>query len=147
MKRGLKEQHAPQEDTNVEGYNRFPDEKGTERLLIPLFLHHPPLVTIVSPMKRGLKDLTPDSRARSLASVTIVSPMKRGLKAHVTPCRQAPIQVTIVSPMKRGLKGESEGLIQADIPCYNRFPDEKGTESPLHFAYHLHQRQLQSFPR
>ena len=38
------------------GYNHFPDEKGTESLMPILWAIYPYLVTITSPMKRGLKD-------------------------------------------------------------------------------------------
>ena len=43
-------------------------------------------------------------------SVTIVSPMKRGLKAYNAFAIGAQWSVTIVSPMKRGLKVESKVL-------------------------------------
>ena len=96
------------------------------------------VVTTVSPMKRGLKGIVessqcdekgtdlsvrynrfPDEKgteSRARRYLTTVSPMKRGLK-------ELEAVVTTVSPMKRGLK---------DFLClqaYNRFPDEKGTES------------------
>ena len=73
----------------------------------------PGIVTIVSPMKRGLKVDLENHRdygedATSGRLVTIVSPMKRGLKARVTVrfigIYEKPCTVTIVSPMKRGLK-------------------------------------------
>ena len=59
-------------------YNRFPDEKGLKDLNELHELKERIEVTIVSPMKRGLKGST-----RTLLTparfVTIVSPMKRGL--------------------------------------------------------------------
>ena len=82
MKRGLKVQ-PPQERTFVVmSYNRFPDEKGTERYF---GRHNAPLcrVTIVSPMKRGLKGQH-GYRGGLERLVTIVSPMKRGLKEPKT---------------------------------------------------------------
>ena len=78
-------------------YNRFPDEKGTERARLDS-VRRPLDVTIVSPMKRGLKDTVQ-------GMVTIVSPMKRGLKVPFNGLTRARGTVTIVSPMKRGLKG------------------------------------------
>ena len=69
----------------MRGYNRFPDEKGTERIVITLrdtdLIMYP--VTIVSPMKRGLKVRIADElRSGDARPVTIVSPMKRGLKGY-----------------------------------------------------------------
>ena len=37
-------------------YNRYPDEKGTERRLCEPTVDSPVAVTTVTPMKRGLKD-------------------------------------------------------------------------------------------
>ena len=85
-------------------------------------------VTFVSPMKRGLKEMTapetlandrsyicfPDEKGteRTLSDsvspfcppVTFVSPMKRGLKARWISSASVSRKVTFVSPMKRGLK-------------------------------------------
>ncbi len=89
-----------------------------------------PIVTTVSPMKRGLKalqELTEDGRQ----NVTTVSPMKRGLKdSHkvTDPCIRD-CEVTTVSPMKRGLKAVTASCSRHRSFSYNRFPDEKGTES------------------
>ena len=89
------------------------------------------IVTTVSPMKRGLKVLVADiNRPDDIFSVTTVSPMKRGLKVDKSrPNRRSLKPVTTVSPMKRGLK-EHWGTEQfRRSGRYNRFPDEKGTES------------------
>ena len=62
-------------------------------------------------------------------SVTTVSPMKRGLKGMITTMVRALIfTVTTVSPMKRGLKDTGKPRTRNARKCYNRFPDEKGTE-------------------
>ena len=61
-------------------------------------------------MKRGLKDLQRDRPTSLIWStrVTTVTPMKRGLKVKV----------------------ESSGVKpNRQVRCYNRYPDEKGTES------------------
>ena len=104
-------------------------------------------VTIVSPMKRGLKDLTghpnvrfafsynrfPDEKGtesfgsvKSLLTelgVTIVSPMKRGLKdQYETTPENVLALVTIVSPMKRGLKGEYVKLAVENEQLLQSFP-------------------------
>ena len=99
-------------------------------------------VTTVTPMKRGLKALPSYNRypekgdCRTLRQsvlpvVTTVTPMKRGLKAANKPCRCAGKQVTTVTPMKRGLKVELLVAVRCQRPVisYNRYPDEKGTES------------------
>ena len=54
MKRGLKVQKEIDRYLHSESYNRFPDEKGTERPNRWIISYS---VTIVSPMKRGLKEL------------------------------------------------------------------------------------------
>ena len=73
-------------------------------------LHH--LVTIVTPMKRGLKVVHVGFRGLHHL-VTIVTPMKRGLKAIYAAANEAIATweprvnvVTIVTPMKRGLKAQ-----------------------------------------
>ena len=38
--------------------------------------------------------------------------------------------------MKRGLKVRDESLHTEMVKCYNRYPDEKGTESPLYQIRH-----------
>ena len=78
-------------------YNRFPDEKGTERhqqVLITVKYR----VTTVSPMKRGLKGSNP-FRTVSIRSVTTVSPMKRGLKARCA--ERKPRQCMRLQPFPR----------------------------------------------
>ena len=49
----------------VVGYNRFPDEKGTESEKSVNNRHEVIRVTIVSPMKRGLKDRAEHSEQRT----------------------------------------------------------------------------------
>ena len=39
--------------------------------------------------------------------------------------------------MKRGLKDFSPFVMLSPIACYNRYPDEKGTESGVFIAIHL----------
>ena len=55
--------------------------------------------------------------------------MKRGLKAH--DLSRFNISVTTVTPMKRGLKARLRSLETGcdSLVSYNRYPDEKGTES------------------
>ena len=43
--------------------------------------------------------------------------------------------VTTVTPMKRGLKANAAKRITRFTLCYNRFPDEKGTESHEPIAF------------
>ena len=104
MKRGLKDIVAMDVAESRKRYNRFPDEKGTER---------------------GIQV----AETRHLQFVTTVSPMKRGLKADTKPVSEAVADVTTVSPMKRGLKEYGAILGGRVWDRYNRFPDEKGTES------------------
>ena len=87
-------------------YNRYPDEKGTERLCIAIKN---------SPKTRAIcYNRYPDEKGTE---------SRRSDRARLWAC-----QVTTVTPMKRGLKASS---IIASISkrCYNRYPDEKGTES------------------
>ena len=86
-------------------------------------------------MKRGLK-VKSKQRLSLPSTVTTVSPMKRGLKENaVHPHRTGRailFKLQPFPPMKRGLKDISEGdlaLATAGLMGYNRFPDEKGTES------------------
>ena len=116
----------------VVGYNRYPDEKGTESVHI-VAVSLQPLVTTVTPMKRGLKDYLASVRA-TLRFVTTVTPMKRGLKASSYLLATIRLRlVTTVTPMKRGLKGffcrRAYSNCGTYFLSYNRYPDEKGTES------------------
>ena len=104
MKRGLKVSGGAPTLFSRSGYNRFPDEKGTERVL---------------PLPRNLRH--PDGYNRF--------PDEKGTeRATLGRCNEDGL-VTIVSPMKRGLKGRSSVFALRILTCYNRFPDEKGTES------------------
>ena len=61
--------------------------------------------------------------------VTTVTPMKRGLKDGETDESKELWNVTTVTPMKRGLKVSALNTnLYPDRACYNRYPDEKGTE-------------------
>ena len=84
-------------------YNPCPDEKGTESNKAALYGRFRRRVTILAPMKRGLKVI------RFCAVVvcdwvTILDPMKRGLKDLKLFDKARSFQVTILDPMKRGLK-------------------------------------------
>ena len=139
--------------SHTRSYNRYPDEKGTERTYIPNRLTPLFPVTTATPMKRGLKDghscwtggtlvvttATPMKRGLKAEislprspppnSVTTATPMKRGLKAWTVPFRLVHILVTTATPMKRGLKGLHRYVrIHYSDLSYNRYPDEKGTE-------------------
>ena len=108
MKRGLKDRREhnrfPDDSQTIQSYNRFPDEKGTERA-----------------------DKSPPRLSHWY--VTTVSPMKRGLKVQACDRNANRSGVTTVSPMKRGLKGLDSVIMLECAVGYNRFPDEKGTES------------------
>ena len=102
--------------------NRFPDEKGTESTQT---------VTTVSPMKRGLKA----SVRLRLPSYNRFPDEKGTESGYDNQCQlQSPVQgvpVTTVSPMKRGLKATPPLAAGNSTSSYNRFPDEKGTESHI----------------
>ena len=80
--------------------------------------------------------------------VTTVSPMKRGLKVDISNTDfDSLTQVTTVSPMKRGLKADHLRQQHEKHYCYNRFPDEKGTERPCRTCRAILRARLQPFPR
>ena len=91
----------------VTGYNPCPDEKGTESELL-------------------------DKQLKFLNQVTILAPMKRGLKAVLYNSEEILNFVTILAPMKRGLKEMTEGGLGMSNIRYNPCPDEKGTERDGH---------------
>ena len=62
-------------------------------------------------------------------SVTTVTPMKRGLKELSERIEAGKCPVTTVTPMKRGLKEDRRVCSLSTSESYNRYPDEKGTES------------------
>ena len=65
-----------------------------------------------------------------LQNVTILYPMKRGLKVGFRSARSAVrTRVTILYPMKRGLKVTRRTNTLSSFSSYNPLPDEKGTES------------------
>ena len=143
MKRGLKANslHADVFDGH-ERYNRYPDEKGTERtskalsitkygnVVLHCYNRYPDEKGTESRRIIRLNSLNPR------AEVTTVTPMKRGLKdPYYYPDKgdkgdAKPRRVTTVTPMKRGLKGLSGHALPSLAHGYNRYPDEKGTESP-----------------
>ena len=55
--------------------------------------------------------------------------MKRGLKVNTKVNRLPQRDVTTATPMKRGLKGMLNIVLLINENRYNRYPDEKGTES------------------
>ena len=110
MKRGLKVQDQMLDQDLVRCYNRYPDEKGTER---GKTTHRG--VTTVTPMKRGLKDFIffstclvygynryPDEKGTESATMEIINGM----------C----LRVTTVTPMKRGLKVRSVQELLQPLP-------------------------------
>ena len=111
MKRGLKAPLSPTSLLVLSSYNRYPDEKGTERINKKDDIKKTLGVTTVTPMKRGLKDLC-YQLVTNLGLVTTVTPMKRGLKAyrHGTYLFRS---VTTVTPMKRGLKVKSSSNVSS----------------------------------
>ena len=90
-------------------------------------------------MKRGLKVNLTFRELTSRREVTTVTPMKRGLKAPQGPASPCSVgRVTTVTPMKRGLKATQNTSSAPFISCYNRYPDEKGTESHVPSALRMH---------
>ena len=79
-------------------------------------------------MKRGLK-VDSEQRFVGWRLVTTVTPMKRGLKVDSEQRFVGWRLVTTVTPMKRGLKENYPTYRFLVSRCYNRYPDEKGTES------------------
>ena len=96
---------------SMNSYNRYPDEKGTEsgRINETRDLRE---VTTVTPMKRGLKVWSELLFAFESWLVTTVTPMKRGLKARELQDEH----VTTVTPMKRGLKVQSVAVQLQPLP-------------------------------
>ena len=91
----------------MQGYNRYPDEKGTESII------HATLLSFVR-------------------EVTTVTPMKRGLKGLIL--RDADDSVLCYNryPDEKGTERFAYAATANTIGfSYNRYPDEKGTESEL----------------
>ena len=105
MKRGLKASQSTDTLYDVSSYNRYPDEKGTERLEGEDDELYCRRSYNRYPDEKGTESPDPLSYPPPLHAVTTVTPMKRGLKEPPT------------TPTPR------------PTTCYNRFPDEKGTES------------------
>ena len=104
MKRGLKDNFCICLGITLLCYNRFPDEKGTERRETDKFTGFFVCVTTVSPMKRGLKeqhwaDITRTGRRYNRF------PDEKGTESPRSPAKASSV-----------------------VNSYNRFPDEKGTE-------------------
>ena len=82
MKRGLKVKVDIRDTLLKFGYNRFPDEKGTES--------HNGILTVWRelcynrfPDEKGTERSSSALKSSRLMSVTTVSPMKRGLKVSI----------------------------------------------------------------
>ena len=73
--------------------------------------------------------------------------MKRGLKVSAGYLWLGGSVVTTVTPMKRGLKAVSAMCTMIGLLRYNRYPDEKGTESGPVPAGADFCRELQPLPR
>ena len=110
------------------------------------------VVTTVSPMKRGLKAIALIYRNRSSKQGRYNRfPDEKGTERPVKTSmnRHAHRDVTTVSPMKRGLKAPSQReVMDRERRCYNRFPDEKGTESksPVKCTIDTRSRRYNRFP-
>ena len=61
-------------DIDNNSYNRYPDEKGTERTMSTLFAFCLESVTTVTPMKRGLKV---DNHLNAVCAVYALQPLPR----------------------------------------------------------------------
>ena len=59
----------------------------------------------------------------------------------------AEARVTTVTPMKRGLKAPAWIAATVFFECYNRYPDEKGTERCLFWLCWKITQSLQPLPR
>ena len=104
MKRGLKVARNAVISIGWNGYNRFPDEKGTESEYKQ-----------ADAIAQFSYNRFPDEKGT-----------ERSMEAEEKEFQET---VTTVSPMKRGLK-DGGGVHRITVcGCYNRFPDEKGTES------------------
>ena len=142
----------------VVGYNRYPDEKGTERSQLSHRMGEGSwldgeVVTTVTPMKRGLKAMEegdnppscsrynryPDEKGTESCSKGHDNgnwglsynryPDEKGTERRFTNfTRVASRGVTTVTPMKRGLKALNKSNMLNIMTSYNRYPDEKGTE-------------------
>ena len=129
------------------GYNRYPDEKGTEsarggsnRTVIGK-------VTTVTPMKRGLKDTRSGPSAEAYRVVTTVTPMKRGLKVRTADGHNSASICYNRYPDEKGTESLQCLSIEMTAPGYNRYPDEKGTESRDDDPELVKTAELQPLPR
>ena len=105
MKRGLKGISPLFRYSVRKRYNRFPDEKGTERLQL----------TTLAAKSDGYNRFPDEKGTESL------------FNPPIPPCQGG---ITTAIPMKRGLKARELWVGRYFSPTsYNRFPDEKGTES------------------
>ena len=116
----------------VVGYNRYPDEKGTERSLSQPSMRSNSCYNRY-PDEKGTERSIVDQHFTddSLSIVTTVTPMKRGLKVRHHANHSCQRGVTTVTPMKRGLKANLHIATRFLIDGYNRYPDEKGTERSI----------------
>ena len=95
-------------------YNRYPDEKGTERWQV-------------------IRD------ARERQESYNRYPDEKGTESCRTESWHVHLsRVTTVTPMKRGLKVRRDRTRHGVVVCYNRYPDEKGTERLLPVPDGLH---------
>ena len=85
MKRGLKVLMGMLVVEALKGYNRYPDEKGTERLTVIPHEADRPEVTTVTPMKRGLKVLPTTMIRRSYACYNRY-PDEKGTESYYGQC-------------------------------------------------------------
>ena len=82
----------------VPGYNRYPDEKGTESLLL-IRLSEKSLRYNRYPDEKGTERLHNTCHAASAPFVTTVTPMKRGLKDYII--LAMPHRLRLLQPLPR----------------------------------------------
>ena len=80
-------------------------------------------------------------------SVTTVTPMKRGLKECIQSAQQSPSVCYNRYPDEKGTESLTELSYTLILESYNRYPDEKGTESKISGKIHLLGKKLQPLPR
>ena len=98
MKRGLKDVHVGRRPPNLLSYNRFPDEKGTERRPTAVRRRRSRCYNRF-PDEKGTESLILSCSVSFGLEVTTVSPMKRGLKVSVQ--RTCHVPTALLQPFPR----------------------------------------------
>ncbi len=129
MRRELKDYPTGKAPTYICGYRNFPDEEGTERLVVDLPGNRFPGYRNF-PDEEGTESGKLWAEGGHELTVTEIFPMRRELKDDQRPARREPRSRRYRNfPDEEGTERRRAFIAAGNKRSYRNFPDEEGTES------------------